>query len=152
MPSNVFSLLLKQTFTPIIWIFTECEGDGIESRLPFKIFSTLFHTEPPLPMPPKRRITTEMSFAKPLNSPQWVESNSEWESLLFWHNYSFARYFVNSITIIQCYNLGTVKVKVEIILKGSLDSIPSSAPSVKIQIAGGKVLPQSFRRCKKKDC
>ena len=24
----------------IIWIFTEGEGDGIESRLPFKIFST----------------------------------------------------------------------------------------------------------------
>ena len=30
-----------QTFPPIIWIFTEGEGDGIESRLPFKIFSTL---------------------------------------------------------------------------------------------------------------
>ena len=30
---------LKQTFPPIIWIFTE--GDGIESRLPFKIFPTL---------------------------------------------------------------------------------------------------------------
>ena len=29
---------LKQTFPPIIWIFTEVEGDGIESRLPFKIF------------------------------------------------------------------------------------------------------------------
>ena len=39
MPSNV--LHLKQTFPPIIWIFTEGEGDGIESRLPFKIFSTL---------------------------------------------------------------------------------------------------------------
>ena len=38
-PSNVFPLLLKQTFPPIVWIFTE--GDGIESRLPFKIFSTL---------------------------------------------------------------------------------------------------------------
>ena len=34
-------LHLKQTFLPIIWIFTEDEGDGIESRLPFKIFSTL---------------------------------------------------------------------------------------------------------------
>ena len=30
-----------QTFPPIIWIFTEGEGDGIESRLPFKTFSTL---------------------------------------------------------------------------------------------------------------
>ena len=31
---------LKQTFH-IIWIFTE--GDGIKSRLPFKISSTLIH-------------------------------------------------------------------------------------------------------------
>ena len=38
-PSNVLPLHLKQTFPPIIWIFTE--GEGIESRLPFKIFSTL---------------------------------------------------------------------------------------------------------------
>ena len=38
-PSNVLPLHLKQTFPPIqIWIFTE--GDGIEFRLPFKIFST----------------------------------------------------------------------------------------------------------------
>ena len=43
MPSNVLPLHLKQTFPPIISIFTEGEGglDGIESRLPFKIFSTL---------------------------------------------------------------------------------------------------------------
>ena len=36
--SNVLPLRLKQTFPPKIWIFTE--GDGIKSRLPFKIFST----------------------------------------------------------------------------------------------------------------
>ena len=36
--------------------------------------------------------------------------------------------------------------KVENILKGSLDSIPSPSPSVKIQIMGGKV----FLRCKGK--
>ena len=41
MPSNVLPLGLKQTFSAIIWIFTEEEGDEIESRLPFKIFSTL---------------------------------------------------------------------------------------------------------------
>ena len=29
---NVLLLHLKQTFPPIIWIFTEGEGDGIESR------------------------------------------------------------------------------------------------------------------------
>ena len=32
-PSNVWPLHLKQTFPPIIWIFTEGEGDEIESRL-----------------------------------------------------------------------------------------------------------------------
>ena len=31
-------LHLKQTNPPMIWIFTEGEGDGIESRLLFKIF------------------------------------------------------------------------------------------------------------------
>ena len=36
---NVLPLHLKQTFRPLI--FNEGEGDGIESRLPFKIFSTL---------------------------------------------------------------------------------------------------------------
>jgi len=41
MSSNVLPLNLKQTFPPIIWIFTEGEGDEIKSSLPFKIFSTL---------------------------------------------------------------------------------------------------------------
>jgi len=41
MPSNVLPLHLKQTFPHIILIFTEGEGNGIESRLPFKKFSTL---------------------------------------------------------------------------------------------------------------
>ena len=40
-PSIFFVLHLKQTFLPIILIFTEGEGDGIKTRLPFKIFSTL---------------------------------------------------------------------------------------------------------------
>ena len=38
MPNNVLPLHLKQTFPPKIWIFAEGEGDGIKSRLPFKIF------------------------------------------------------------------------------------------------------------------
>ena len=42
-PSNVLPLRLKQTFPPMIWIFTQGEGDGTESRLPFKIFSTLMY-------------------------------------------------------------------------------------------------------------
>ena len=41
MPGNDLPLPLKQSFPPIIWTFTEGEGDKIESRLPFKIFSTL---------------------------------------------------------------------------------------------------------------
>ena len=41
-PSNVLPLHLKKTFPAIIWIFTEGKDDGIESRLPFKIFSTLY--------------------------------------------------------------------------------------------------------------
>ena len=40
-PSNVLPLHLNKTFPPIIWVFTEGEGDGIEPRLPFKKFSTL---------------------------------------------------------------------------------------------------------------
>ena len=40
-PSNYLPLHLKQTFPPMIWIYTEDEGDGIKSKLPFRIFSTL---------------------------------------------------------------------------------------------------------------
>ena len=40
-PNNVLPLHLKQTFPPIICIFTEGEGDGSKTRLPLEIFSTL---------------------------------------------------------------------------------------------------------------
>ena len=40
-PSNVWPLHLKQTFPTIILIFIEGEGDGMKSRLLFKIFTTL---------------------------------------------------------------------------------------------------------------
>ena len=40
-PSNDLPLHLKQTYPPIIRIFTESEGDEFESMLPFKIFSIL---------------------------------------------------------------------------------------------------------------
>ena len=40
-PSNVLPLHLKQTFPPMIWIFTEGEGDKIKSRLPINFFSAL---------------------------------------------------------------------------------------------------------------
>ena len=38
MLSIVLPLHLKQTFPPIIWIFTEGEGDGMESRHLLKSF------------------------------------------------------------------------------------------------------------------
>ena len=42
MPSIVLPLHLKQTFPPMIWIFNEGEGDGIEYfQNIFKMFSTL---------------------------------------------------------------------------------------------------------------
>ena len=41
MLSNVLPLHLKRTFLPIIWIFTDGEGDGIKFGQPFKVFSTL---------------------------------------------------------------------------------------------------------------
>ena len=44
MHRNFLPFHLKQTFPPIIWIFTEGEGDGIKFRLPFKIFSALTQT------------------------------------------------------------------------------------------------------------
>ena len=40
-PGNVLPLHLKQTFPAVICIFIEGEGDGVKSRLPFKILSTL---------------------------------------------------------------------------------------------------------------
>ena len=40
-PKNVLLLHLKQTFTPIILIFTDGEGDGIDNRESFKVCSTL---------------------------------------------------------------------------------------------------------------
>ena len=40
-PSNALPYYLKKTFPSIIWIFTEGEGDGIESRLSSFIFIKL---------------------------------------------------------------------------------------------------------------
>ena len=42
---NVSPLHLKQIFPPIILIFPEGDGERIEFRLPFKIFSTLVVTK-----------------------------------------------------------------------------------------------------------
>ena len=65
-PSNVLWYYLKQTFLPIIWIFTEVEGDGIESRLPFKIFST-------------------STFLELLISTGWKPNKISRENVRFWN-------------------------------------------------------------------
>ena len=44
--NNVLLLHLKPTFPSIIWIFTDCDCDGIETRLAFRIFSTLKTNDP----------------------------------------------------------------------------------------------------------
>ena len=49
-------------------------------------------------------------------------------------------YISENLTPLKCNFLKTrIRVKVEKILKGSQDSIPSPSASVKIQITGGKV-------------
>ena len=70
MTSNVSSSPLKQTFPLIIWTFTE--GDGIESRLPFKIFSTL----------------TETNFVKPKKSKYSKSEFKIFSTLLLCHQNS----------------------------------------------------------------
>ena len=52
-PSNVLPLHFKQNFQPKIWIFTEGEADGIKSRLPLKISSTLQDRSIVSPFKPK---------------------------------------------------------------------------------------------------
>ena len=48
-------------------------------------------------------------------------------------------WLASTLRIIQLLQMVSFVGKVEIFLKGSLDSIPSPSPSVKIQIMGGKV-------------
>ena len=62
MPSNVLPLHLKEAFPPIIWILTEGEGDGIKSRLPFKIFSTLFNYLPRMFFTGGKQAENKLSF------------------------------------------------------------------------------------------
>ena len=65
-PSNVLPLHLKQTFPPMIWIFTEGESDGIESRLPYKIFSTL--NDKYIPFRKKEFIKLNVNFCSFVNN------------------------------------------------------------------------------------
>ena len=42
-PFYFWPIIRFSVFPTQFWIFTEVEGDGIESRVPYKIFSTLMH-------------------------------------------------------------------------------------------------------------
>ena len=42
MPSNGLRLHFKETFPPIIWIFTDGEGDEIESKLILNLFYFMY--------------------------------------------------------------------------------------------------------------
>ena len=64
--SNWMPLHLKQTFPSMIWIFTEGEGDGIESRLPYKIFSTL--NDKYIPFRKKEFIKLNVNFCSFVNN------------------------------------------------------------------------------------
>ena len=70
MPSNVLPLHLKQNFLPKIWIFTEGEGDGIESRLSSLISSTL-----------KKFSTVETISFKLIANPSTIDALIEGASL-----------------------------------------------------------------------
>ena len=78
MPSNVLALRLKKIFLPIIWIFTEGEGDGIESRQPFKIFSTL------LPWQSKIHLSFYSIYLYLLS----LQHYSEYRSTYKWHEFT----------------------------------------------------------------
>ena len=58
MGKNVLPYYVKKTFPPIIWIFTEGECDGIESRLSSWIFSTLLSKVVPKMVKTKNRFIT----------------------------------------------------------------------------------------------
>jgi hypothetical protein len=57
---------------------------------------------------------------------------------VYWFNESKGDFYLKAYREYSFDHL-ILTCKVEKILKGSLDSIPSTSPSVKIQIIGGKV-------------
>ena len=84
-PSNALPLHLKQTVPPIIWIFNESEGDGIESRLPFKIFSTLLV-----------RKNQSRFEGRPIRKPHheiWIDfyEQKRWGKMIFKAEFSLVR-------------------------------------------------------------
>ena len=78
-PSNVLPLNLKQTFPSIIWIFNEVHlDDGVETRIPFKIFSTLCS----ITKVTKNQTTNPEKLAN--NAPKRCKTNQIHNNLLIW--------------------------------------------------------------------
>ena len=85
-PSNGLPLHLKQTIPPIIWIFTEGKGDGIESRLSSKKFSTL-------PIHTYVKFFEISKFKKLSKHFRWLcfpSFQRKWRGYKFWHLLSYA--------------------------------------------------------------
>ena len=89
-PSNVLPLNLKQTLPPIIWIFTAGEGDGIESRQPFKIFfyftgfahgKIYLSHEPLLFLKSLQNIQRDPAFCLTLSKPSEIKAEYEKEQM-----------------------------------------------------------------------
>ena len=89
-PSNVLPLHLKPTFPLIIWIFTEGEAGGIESRLPLKIFSTL-------------KVIRNVSLPHRFYSAAWLRHRTRFTSLTTrtWWATFFKRPENNSVNVIN---------------------------------------------------
>ena len=71
----------------------------------------------------------------------WEKLTSKYYPIKISSDYGIWRYFLCGSHFLVAWLFGEMIMfcKVEKILKGSLDSIPSPSPSVKIQIMGGKV-------------
>ena len=82
-----FDLLPQVNFPPpIIWIFTEGKGDGIESRLSSKVFSTL-------PIHTYVKFFEISKFRKLSTHFRWLCFSSfqrKWRGYKFWHLLSYA--------------------------------------------------------------
>ena len=93
MPSNALTLHLKQTFPSIIWIFTKGEGDGIESRLSFKIYSILKQTKFTLKQGESKfhkLISNHKNKSRNLRDRVWqrqdrLEIHQNWSRTCFWN-------------------------------------------------------------------
>ena len=111
MPSNVLPSHLKQTFPPIIWIFTEGEGDGIESRLLFKIFSTLTATTKTLNLYHIECILTYLIFNKLEKMFVTFANILKWPKVFIWKKKWSNTCYRKQTALYRCYLLNWLVVK-----------------------------------------